>query len=160
MSISKRLGWYLDQQGVEYKLLSHPHSQCSKETADLAHVPEQQLAKSVLLEDTRGYIIAVIPTSNRLALKELAEQLNRDLELASEGELGQVFSGCEVGAVPPVGEAFGIPTVFDDSLLDEAEVYFESGDHEELVHMNTSEFSRLFSTAKHGRFSHPDPYAH
>jgi len=160
MSISKRLGWYLDQQGVEYRLLSHPHSHCSKETADLAHIPEEQLAKSVLLEDERGYIIAVIPASNRLALKELAEQLDRELELASEMELGQVFSGCEIGAVPPVGEAFGIPTVFDDSLLNASEVYLESGDHRELVHINASEFGRLFATAKHGRFSHRDPTPH
>lgn len=160
MSISKRLGWYLDQHGVEYRLLSHPHSHSSKETASLAHIPEEKLAKSVLLEDERGYIIAVIPASNRLALKELAEQLDRELELASEVELGQVFSGCEIGAVPAVGEAFGIPTILDDSLLDESEVYFESGDHKELVHINSSEFGRLFATAKHGRFSYRDPYPH
>ncbi len=160
MSISKRLGWYLDQQGVEYRLLPHPHSHCSKETADLAHIPEEQLAKSVLLEDELGYIIAVIPASNRLALKELGKQLDRELQLATEVELGQVFAGCEIGAVPAVGEAFGIPTIFDDCLLNEPEVYFEAGDHTDLVHINASEFGRLFATAKHGRFSHPDPYPH
>ncbi len=74
--------------------------------------------------------------------------------------MGQVFSGCEIGAVPAVGEAFGIPTVFDDSLLNASEVYLESGDHRELVHINASEFGRLFATAKHGRFSHRDPTPH
>ncbi len=158
MTISRQLGRYLDQQGVEYRLLSHAHSHCSKETANLANIPEEQLAKSVLLEDERGYLIAVIPASNRLALRELAVQLNRELELATEAELGQVFSGCEIGAVPAVGEAFGIPTIFDESLLDEPEVYLESGDHEELVHMNAREFGRLFAATSHGRFSHRDPY--
>ena len=154
MSMAKRVEWYLDRQGVEYRLLSHPHSRCSRETARLAHIPEEQVVKSVLLEDERGYVVALLPASHVIAFDELERQLHRDLELASEREILQIFTGCEEGAVPPVGDAFGIPTIFDESLLDPSDLYLEAGDHVELVHLNAKEFSRLFATASHARFSH------
>ncbi len=154
MSMSKRVSWYLDRHGVEYHLLSHPHSGTSRETARMAHIPESQLVKSILLEDERGYVVALLPTSCVIEFEELREQLHRDLEMATPNELAQIFAGCEVGAVPGVGDAFGIPTVFDESLLEVPDLYLESGDHEELVHMSVKEFGRLFAHAAHGRFSH------
>ena len=88
-----------------------------------------------------------------LRLRDLEEQLERHLELASEAELSQLFRDCEVGALPPVGAAFGIPTVVDDSLMNAPDVWFEAGDHEDLVHMRGIEFLSLFTGARHGRFS-------
>jgi Ala-tRNA(Pro) deacylase len=111
------------------------------------------VAKSVLLEDERGYLVAVLPASHRIRIRELTEQLERSLELASEPELGELFQDCEPGAVPPVGAAYGLPTVVDDSLLNAPEVYFEAGDHEDLVHLSGVEFLSLLAGARHGRFS-------
>jgi len=156
MTIAARLKWYLDANGVEYDVLPHPHTASSHETARAAHVPEDQLAKSVVLEDDQGYLIAVVPASRRVALGELRDQLNRSVELASEGELRELFEDCELGAIPPVGAAYGIPSVVDDALLDAAEIYFEAGDHEDLVHMRGEEFLGLIAGSRHGRFSRPD----
>jgi Ala-tRNA(Pro) deacylase len=153
MTISARLKWYLDSHGVKYEVVPHPPSRSSLESARAARVPGERLAKSVLLEDERGYVMAVLPASRRISLRDLEEQLERHLELASESELSELFRDCEVGAVPPVGAAFGIPTVVDDSLMNAPDVYFEAGDHEDLVHMRGLEFLTLFTGARHGRFS-------
>jgi Ala-tRNA(Pro) deacylase len=156
MAIAARLKWYLDANGVEYDVIPHPHTASSHETATAAHVPEDQLAKSVVLEDDQGYLLAVLPASRRVSIGELQEQLNRSVELASEGELNELFEDCETGAIPPVGAAYGIPSVVDDALLEASEIYFEAGDHEDLVHMRGEEFLGLLSGAPHGRFSRPD----
>jgi Ala-tRNA(Pro) deacylase len=156
MAIAARLKWYLDANGVEYDVIPHPHTASSHETATAAHVPEDQLAKSVVLEDDQGYLLAVLPASRRVSIGELQEQLNRTVELASEGELNELFEDCETGAIPPVGAAYGIPSVVDDALLEASEIYFEAGDHEDLVHMRGEEFLGLLSGAPHGRFSRPD----
>jgi Ala-tRNA(Pro) deacylase len=153
MPISARLKWYLDSHGVKYDLIPHIHTGTSLGAAQAAHVPGERLAKSVLLEDERGYVMAVLPASRRISLRDLEEQLERHLELASEAELSQLFRDCEVGALPPVGAAFGIPTVVDDSLMNAPDVWFEAGDHEDLVHMRGIEFLSLFTGARHGRFS-------
>jgi Ala-tRNA(Pro) deacylase len=113
------------------------------------------VAKTVLLEDERGYVMAIIPASCRLQLLEIDRTLGRHLELATEEELGQVFEGCEVGAVPPVGAAYYIPTAIDDSLLRLPDVYFEAGDHEDLVTVSREGFWELLAGSPHGRFSRP-----
>jgi len=156
MAIAARLKWYLDANGVEYEIIPHPHTASSHETAVAAHVPEDQLAKSVVLEDDEGYVLAVLPASRRLSIGELREQLDRSVALASEGELKELFDDCEIGAIPPVGAAYGIPSVVDDALLKVAEIYFEAGDHEDLVHMGGEQFLGLLSGSRHGRFSRAD----
>ena len=61
--IATRLRWYLDQSGLPYEVLPHPHSSSSLETARAAHVRPDKLVKPVLLEDERGYVMAVVPAS-------------------------------------------------------------------------------------------------
>jgi Ala-tRNA(Pro) deacylase len=155
MSIAPRLRGYLDAHAVRYEIEPHPHSSSSSETARLAHVPPGALAKPVLLEDELGYVMAIVPASCAVDLRSLAEQLNRNLELASERELATLFHDCEPGAVPPLGSPYRIPTVYDDALASVSEIWFEAGDHEDVVHMECVEFLRLLEGSRHGSFSRP-----
>jgi Ala-tRNA(Pro) deacylase len=153
MSIAKTVRWYLDAHDLSYEILQHPHTSSSSETADAAYIWGDQLAKSVLLEDEAGYVMAILPASHRLDLKKLRSQMRRPLELASESELGDIFVDCELGAVPPLGQAYGIPMIYDDGLANLSSVYFEAGDHEDLVYMGGAEFMQLLDDSPHGRFA-------
>ncbi len=153
MALSNRVQWYLDHHEVEYEVIPHPHTRSSRETALAAHVDPDQLAKSVLLEDERGYVLAVLPSSHQVVVAELRERIGRDLELATEAELAEIFDDCEPGAVPPIGAAYGIPVLVDEGLLHVSDLYFEAGQHRDLVHLTGAEFSRLLATAPHTRFS-------
>ena len=159
MALSKRVQWYLDHHEVEYEVIPHPHTASSRETARAAHVDPDQLAKSVLLEDERGYVLAVLPTSCQVVVEELREHIGRDLELATEAELAEIFDDCEPGAVPPIGPAYGIPVLVDERLLHVSDLYFEAGQHRDLVHLTGAEFARLLATAPHTRFSRPSKTA-
>ena len=150
MPIAKTIQWYLEAHGVSYETLQHPYSRTSEETADVAFIWEEQLAKTVLLEDERGYVVAIVPASCRVDLKKLERQLDRKLELASEAELADVFPDCEVGALPPLGQAYGIPTIYDDRLRKLSCVYFEGGDHRDLVYLGGREFIGLLRDSPHG----------
>ena len=143
MPIAQRLKWYLDHHGVAYEVIPHPRTESSLETAQAAHVDEGHVVKCVLLEDERGYLLAALPASRRVWLEDVREQLERPLELATEPELGDIFDDCQIGAIPPVGRAYGIPTVVDEGLLRLEDIYFEAGDHEDLVHVKGAEFARL-----------------
>lgn len=153
MAIAKRLRWYLDHCGVPYEVLPHPHSDSSTQTARQARVPAERLAKPVLLEDETGYVVAVVPASRRVDLRSLGEQLHRELELAHESEIVELFPDCEPGALPPVAAPYRIPVVFDDALSALPEVYFEAGDHEDVVHVRGEDFMALLDGARHGHFT-------
>jgi len=155
MAIANRLKWVLDSHGIEYELVHHSHTRSSLESAQAAHVPGGRIAKSVLLEDERGYVLAIVPASCRIDFDEIASEMGRKLELATEAELGSLFPDCEPGAVPPLGSAFPIPTAIDRSLTRMPDVYFEAGDHEDLVHISGDSFRALFGSAREGHFGRP-----
>jgi Ala-tRNA(Pro) deacylase len=156
MSISRRLSSFLDQCGARYEVCPHNHSHTSVQTARLAHVPEHQLAKSVILEDDAGCVMAVVPADSRVRIGDVARMLGRhDLHLADEKRIAQLFNDCEVGAVPAIGMAWGVETVVDDDLHENAEVYVEGGDHEVLIRMSGEQFNALMRDAKHGHFCRP-----
>lgn len=154
MAISICLKDFLDASGMHYDVLTHRHTRTSAQTAREAHIPGNQLAKTVILEDDNGYFMAVIPSTHRVDLGTLHHKLHRQVGLATEDDLKDLFSDCVLGAAPPIGEAYGIPAYMDISLDDESDVYFEGGDHEALVHMSGREFRELTRNAQHGRFSH------
>ena len=153
MAIAKRVQWYLDTHTAQYDLIPHAHSASSAETARLAGVPTDKLAKCILVEDERGYLMTVLPASRRIDLRRLRDFCSRTFELASENELGEIFHDCERGAVPPVANAYGIPVMLDDSLLGLDEIYFEAGDHEGVIHMSGEQFIDLMTDCRHGMIS-------
>jgi len=101
------------------------------------------LVKCVLLEDDNGYLMAVIPATHKVDLGAVHRELNRELGLATERELAELFRDCEPGAIPPLGKAYGIDMVVDRSLVDTPDVYFEAGDHRSLIHVSGGDFLKL-----------------
>lgn len=156
MSMPSRLSNYLQRCGANYDLCSHPHSRSSAETARAAHVAPHQLAKSVILEDDQGCLMAVVPADARVNVGELAQMLGRArLHLSDEQRIAELFSDCDLGAVPAIGMAWGMETVVDDELAANSEVFIEAGDHEMLLKMSRDEFHAMMSDARHGHFCKP-----
>ena len=155
MAIAMTVSNYLAEHGVDYDILSHPHTSTSSESAEVSHVPGMRLAKSVVLQDDQGYLMVVLPSNRKVDLAELHRQMKRNLGLATENELGTLFMDCEIGALPALGPAYGIETVVDDALAEQSDIYFEAGDHEQLIHVTAETFSNLLGDMVwHGRFSH------
>jgi len=156
MATASRVEDYMMRHGLHCDVLTHPHSHSSMETAELARVPGDRVAKSVILEDDDGYVMAVLPSTYHVRLGKLSRELNRRLRLANEDELARLFTDCETGAIPPLGLAYGMPTIVDDSLALQSEIYCEGGDHETLLHMNRDAFMALMEHADHARFARRD----
>ncbi|MGV6827511.1 MAG: aminoacyl-tRNA deacylase [bacterium] len=154
MGVATTLKDYLSSLHLHYETIVHTHSDSSLRTAEYAHVSGEKVAKSVLLGDEHSYMLVVIPASHRLEIDRLNQQTARHFEIVSEDEVESTFSDCEKGAIPAVGEAYGIDTVVDSDLLHQEDVYFESGDHEHLVHMEGDEFRKLMKSAHPVHVSH------
>ena len=112
------------------------------------------VAKCVVLEDEAGYLMAVLPATHKVEIETLSEELGRDLQLATENEIKDMFEDCATGAIPPMVKAFGYEAVVDESLNTCDEIYFEAGNHTELVHLSGEDFADLMADAPHLQFSH------
>lgn len=154
--MSPRLQDYIDRRHIRYDVCSHPVSHSSAETARAAHVPAHCLAKSVVLEDSQGCVMAVLPADARVEIEALGRSLGRSsLHLMPESRLNELFADCEPGAVPAVGMAWGIETVVDERLDRQPEIWFEGGDHRQLLHLQREQFLSLMHDARHAAFGSP-----
>lgn len=135
---------YLDQQNVQYKLLHHHPVYSAQELAAVEHVPGTQVIKPVVVRADGQYVMCVLPASHRIDLDALRNRLHADdVKMAEEKTLQRLFPGCEIGAEPPIGRLFGIPTVMDDSVNRDEVVTFQAGTHQDAVSMSLAEYRRI-----------------
>jgi len=146
--------WLVDHE-VEFELLAHPRSYTSVDSAHAAHVPEDHVAKAVVLHDARGFLMAVVAGDSLLKLETLCSLLDRELEMSDEDDIDGVFDDCQPGAIPPLGPAYRLETVADPALQSLARVYFEAGDHEALVSVSGADFRRLLAGVRWEHIAHP-----
>lgn len=153
MAIAITLKEYLESEGVSYDLVTHDYSFNTLHAAQKAHISGEMVAKGVVLHDESGYMMAVIPATHRVQLGKLRKRYQRYLSLAEETDLPKLFKDCVFGAVPPIGKAYDIKVIFDDSLNEMTDIYFEAGNHADLVHVSSSDFRRLMGDVPHGNIS-------
>ncbi len=153
MAIALTLERYLDARRVKYDVISHEPTSTSMQTAETCRIPGDRLAKAVLLRDDVGYAVAVLPATRHIRLSELKRQFGDDVELATEREAEELFEDCARGAIPVVGECYGLDMLVDASIDEQPDVYFEGGDHETLIHMSHRDFAGLTASARHASFT-------
>lgn len=146
---------FLERHHLAHELVSHEPTGSSLESARAAHVPPERVAKGVLLNADGKYLLAVTRADCNLDLDQLRRQLRVPVELATPAELESVFDDCALGAVPALGPAYGIESVWDEQLMQTPELYFELGDHRHLVHVRTRDYLTLLANERHGSFSEP-----
>jgi len=156
MGMAISLQEFFESHPLSYSVVSHDYTETSQRTAAAVHRTGYKVAKSVLLRDDDGYLLAVLPACYRLHLGQLRRELGRDLGLATETEVAATFGDCALGAIPPAGVLYDLDTIVDEALLEQDDVYFEAGDHEQLIHMNRADFGKLLGDARRARFSLPE----
>lgn len=144
MAMLKKLEDFLAQSGVEYKHTVHPTAYTAREVASAEHVPAHEVAKTVVFLSESGYGMAVLCADCVVDLEQLRLDLGLSrLRLATEAELGELFPDCELGAMPPFGNLFGLPVYVDTQAAGEEMLAFNAGTHRDVVRMHFRDFQRL-----------------
>ena len=154
MTVAHALQHYLDEQFSEYDLISHTPTRSTADSANAADIAAGQVAKAVVLKDSNGaYLMVVVPASHKIDVKLLNYMLDRKLSMIHEWELTHLFHDCEPGSIPALGQAYGLDIVWDDQLMESDDIYFESGDHGQLIHMSQDQFQTLMGNYLHDAIS-------
>lgn len=155
MAVAPTVQRELLRSGLDFQLIHHRPTDFSLESARKARVPPEHVAKGVVLVDSIGYLLAVVPADSALDLEQMRHQVGRELRLAREAEAALLFYDCVFGAFPALGTAYGIETWIDERLVESPDIYFEAGDHELLVRLETHDFLRLLHQVNFGHFTQP-----
>ncbi|WP_461536521.1 aminoacyl-tRNA deacylase [Spongorhabdus nitratireducens] len=158
MTISHRIDHYLKAHDVDYEVIHHTRTRSSVQNAIAAQIPLNSIAKAVVVKDqVNNYTMAVIPASRRLNMHQLEEITDSRLQLATEHDLARRFSECETGAIPPLGPAWGMETIWDSQLSQTGDLFFEAGDHENLLHVTQQDFIALMEDSQQEAISYTGP---
>jgi len=153
MSIPRHIREYLDSAHVSYRHSIHSPAYTAQEIAHEQHVSGRELAKAVMVMADKSLVMAVLPASHRLDIDAFKESLGaRKLRLAREDEFEKVFPGCELGAMPPLGNLYNVSVWVDETLHANPSLVFNAGSHTDTIEMSYSDFERLVQPRK-GRFA-------
>ncbi len=141
---AKALKDFLDQHKIPYQVLSHTRTYTAQETAASAHIPGQELAKTVMARIDGRMAMLVLPAQYRVDFDLLRDLIGADeVELASEKEFRTLFPDCEPGAMPPFGNLYKIDTYVAEQLAKDEHIAFNAGTHTELIRMAYADFERV-----------------
>lgn len=139
-----RLKEFLDESNVKYVTMSHSLAYTAQEIAALTHVKGKELAKTVMIKVDGKMAMAVLPASFRVDLDMLCDSIGaKSVELAGEKEFKSLFPGCEVGAMPPFGNLYGMKVYVSARLTEDEEIAFNAGSHTELIKLAYKDYEKL-----------------
>jgi len=135
---------FLDRNRIKYVTISHSPAHTAQEVAASAHIPGRAMAKTVIVKLDGRLAMAVLPASEMIDLELLADAaFAQRAELADENGFRDRFPGCELGAMPPFGNLYGMDVYVADSLAEDDEIAFNAGSHTEVIRMQYPDYARL-----------------
>ena len=140
----KKLKNFLDSNKVKYKTISHSTAYTAQQIAASAHIPGKELAKTVMVRIDDTMAMAVLPASYKVDFDLLKDVIgSTNIELASEREFKDLFPECEIGAMPPFGNLYDMDVYVAESLLEDEEIAFNAGSHNELIRLAMNDYAKL-----------------
>ena len=141
---TQRLTDYLEYEDIGYETIEHAAAYTAQGVAAAAHVRGQDVAKSTVVKIDGRFALAVLPAHKKVDLDALGRLTGgKVVSLASETEFVGLFPGCELGAMPPFGNLYGLPVWVDESLTKDDTIVFNAGSHREAIRMEFADFRRL-----------------
>jgi Ala-tRNA(Pro) deacylase len=135
---------YLKQAGIRYELKEHKPTFSAQQMAAAEHEPGRYVAKPVVVKVDGKFVMCVLAACNKVDLRALKEQLGAgSVDLAEEQEVGRLFGDCELGAEPPFGNLYDMPTILDKSMEGDDHIVFQAGSHDKSVRIKMDDYRKL-----------------
>jgi Ala-tRNA(Pro) deacylase len=139
-----RVTEFLDKSAVTYEVTEHQPAFSAQTMAAEEHEPGKYVAKPVIVKADNKYVMCVLSACHKIDLPALKSQLGaKSVELAKEKEMGKIFDDCELGAEPPFGNLYDLPTVMDKALESDDHITFQAGTHEKAIRMSMDDYRKL-----------------
>jgi len=141
---TKKMKDFLDSHGVKYVRIEHSPAYTAREIAQSLHIKGKEVAKTVIVFIENKMAMAVLSANHSVDLDYFRKEIHaKKIEIATEEQFKDIFPDCEVGAMPPFGNLYGMDVYVDQHLTEDKEIVFNAGTHSELVRMAYEDFARL-----------------
>ena len=147
-TMSVRLRSFLESHGVAYETIHHRPKYTAQEIAADTHTPGREFAKTVILMVDRDYAMAILPAHHMVDCEKVSQALGgREVRLACEDEIRDLIRehcpDCELGAIPPFGNLYGLSVYVSVAMTEDEHVTFNAGTHVDVIRMGYLDFEKL-----------------
>lgn len=149
----KKLKEFLDKNGIKYVSVSHSLAYTAQEIAASANIHGKELAKTVIVRLDNKLAMAVLPATKKVNLEFLKKVAGANQAVITDEDVFRdAFPECDIGAMPPFGNLYGMDVFVDESLAEDEQISFNAGTHTELIKMAYKDFQKL-ANPKVARFA-------
>jgi len=143
MEIPKRLIDCLNERKAPYEILHHPEAVTAQRIAQAEHVKARHHAKVVVIKSGGEHLMAALPADHQIDLEKFAKAIGQTAVLDKEAEFKSLFPDCAIGAMPPFGHLYGVPTYVDKHLAEQDYIVFEAGTHTDAIKMSYRDYEKI-----------------
>jgi Ala-tRNA(Pro) deacylase len=133
----------LNESKVRYEILHHPEAVTAQRIAQAEHVKGRLHAKVVMIKSGEQRLMAVLPADHQIDLEKVGKVIGKTASLDSEKEFKSLFPDCAIGAMPPFGNLYGLPTYVDKSLAAQDYIVFEAGTHSDAIKLSYRDYEKI-----------------
>ncbi len=155
MGIPVNVRELLDRDQGNYEVLLHRKTHTLAQAAEACEIALDKLVRAVVLVDSQGLLMAVLPADHILDFEAMSTLLHRNLELVPGHQLTAIFEDCEPGSYPPLASAYDLDVIIDQAVDTMPVITFEPGIHTSLVQMSHEHYRNLLGDVRVGQFSRP-----
>ena len=143
MEIPRRLIDSLKENRIRYEILQHPEAVSAQRIAQAEHVKGRHHAKVVIVKSGDDRLMIVLPADHHIDLEKVEKAVGKSVSMDKEQEFKSLFTDCVIGAMPPFGNLYGLPTYVDQSLAEQDYIVFEAGTHTDAIKMNYRDYEKI-----------------
>lgn len=155
--MTSKVTQFLEEKRVPFGTIVHPLSYTALDTAEAEYAHPHGFAKAVMVRIKGLDAMFVIPADTKLDLFKLSTEFGTEnIRIEKEKDFDPLFADCERGAMPPLGVMYQIPTYVDMQLLENKEIIFNGGSHEQSIRMTLSDYLQV-AEATIGDYCRPIP---
>lgn len=154
MEIPQKIIKFLEKNKIKYQTIKHRTVYTAFDKSQTLKVPQKIIAKVLVLKMDGNLAIVLIAANKNLDLKSLKKVAKiKKIEFVSEKIIKNKFKGIKVGAIPPLGNLWQVPTFIDRSLTKEKEIIFSGGNYNFSIKVKTKDLAKISADLVFGSFS-------
>jgi Ala-tRNA(Pro) deacylase len=145
VSVFEQIIALLEKRNISYRLTEHEPVRTSEEAARIRGAVLKTGAKAMIVREKDNYYLLVLPADKHIDWKRMRAILHvSNLRLATEEEAESV-AHVKMGSVPPFGNILGLPTYFDEGILENDVINFNPGSTRHSIAMKSADLRTLVS---------------
>ncbi len=128
--IPQKITTFLEKNKIKYEPVKHRTVYTAYDKAATLKVKPSVIGKTLVLKADKDLVIALLPGNKNLdknKFKKLAKA--KKVDFISETVMKNKFKGIKLGAIPPFGELWKLPTFIERGLTETTKIFVNSGDY-------------------------------